>query len=144
MAHETQSFENHAKIVPGYSYGLFGLIALYLVWAAYRAIVAFSIDTVVAVVLGMVLVMLGLYARVFALAVQDRVIRLEERLRFARLAPDLAPRFDEFTVNQLCSLRFASDDELPELARKVLAERLDDRKAIKKMIRVWRADHWRA
>jgi hypothetical protein len=61
-----------------------------------------------------------------------------------QLAPDLSPRFGEFTINQLCGLRFASDAELPDLARKVLADKLDDRKAIKKMIRDWQPDLARA
>jgi hypothetical protein len=65
-------------------------------------------------------------------------------LRVAHLVPDLSPRFGEFTMNQLCALRFASDAELPELARKVLGEKLDDRKAIKKMVRDWQADTARA
>ena len=55
-------------------------------------------------------------SRVFALKAQDRVIRLEERLRLSQLAPDLGARFDEFTVDQLCALRFASDEELPRMA----------------------------
>ena len=76
--------------------------------------------------------------------VQDRVIRLEMHLRMLQLVPDLGPRFGEFTIDQLCSLRFASDAELPELARKVLAEKLVDRAVIKKMVREWQADHLRA
>jgi hypothetical protein len=80
-----------------------------------------------------------------ALKVQDRVIRLEERLRYQRLLPaDLQPRIDDFTVNQLVSLRFASDAELPALARKVLDDKIDDRKTIKQMIKVWRPDYLRA
>ena len=75
---------------------------------------------------------------------QDRVIRLEMRLRLLQLVPALARRLDEFTINQLCSLRFASDGELPALAEKVLAEKLDDRKAIKRMIRDWQPDLLRA
>ena len=88
--------------------------------------------------------MIMFWARIFALRVQDRVIRLEMHLRILSLAPDLSPRFGEFTLGQLCALRFASDAELPELARKVLAEKLGDRTAIKKMVRDWQADHARA
>jgi hypothetical protein len=77
--------------------------------------------------------------------VQDRVIRLEMQLRLQQLLPqDLRPRMREFTVNQLVSLRFASDAELPALARKVLDEKLNDRKAIKKLIRDWQPDYLRA
>jgi len=84
-------------------------------------------------------------ARIFALTVQDRVIRLEMRLRLRDLLPaDLQPRIPEFTRAQLVALRFAGDRELPALARRVLEERLTDRKAIKAMIVDWQADHLRA
>ena len=81
----------------------------------------------------------------FALSVQDRVIRLEERLRCERLLPpDLQARIVELEPGQLISLRFASDAELPALARKVLDEKMKDRKAIKQLIKNWRADYLRA
>jgi hypothetical protein len=84
-------------------------------------------------------------ARVFALKVQDRVIRLEERLRMERLLPaDLQARIEEFSVPQLVGLRFASDAELPELARKVLDEKVKEAKAIKRMVKSWRGDFLRA
>jgi hypothetical protein len=80
-----------------------------------------------------------------ALTVQDRVIRLEMRLRLAELLPaEMQPRIPEFTVAQLVSLRFASDAELPALAKKVLDEKINDRKAIKKMIKNWQPDELRA
>jgi hypothetical protein len=89
--------------------------------------------------------MLAFFARVFALTVQDRVIRLEMRLRVAEVLPvDLRPRIPEFTVAQLVSLRFASDAELPALARKVLYEKLDNRKAIKQLVKDWQGDYLRA
>jgi hypothetical protein len=91
------------------------------------------------------LVVLVFYARLFPLAVQDRLIRLEERLRSERLLPaDLRPRIGEFSADQLVALRFASDVELPVLARKVLDEKLTDRKAIKKLIKNWKPDYQRA
>jgi hypothetical protein len=81
----------------------------------------------------------------FALAVQDRVIRLEMQVRMQGVLPvNLRPRIPEFTVNQLVALRFASDAELPALAGKVLSESLNDRKSIKRMIQNWRADDLRA
>jgi len=85
------------------------------------------------------------FARIFALKVQDRVIRLEMRMRLQQvLPPDLRGRIPEFAVGQLVALRFAGDAELPELARKVLDEKLTDRSAIKKMIRDWQPDELRA
>jgi hypothetical protein len=84
-------------------------------------------------------------ARAMAMKVQDRVIRIEERIRFERLLPaDMHARIGEFTMDQLVALRFASNAELPELARKVLQEQVKDRKAIKQMIKTWRPDPARA
>ena len=143
MSNQPQSFENHAKIVPAYHYFTFGLIVVNLLWNLYRTVVDASVGQLMALTLAIALLMVFFFARIFALTVQDRVIRLEMHLRLANLAPDLSGRFGEFTMNQLCSLRFASDAELPELARLVLAEKLDDRKAIKKQIRSWQADHVR-
>jgi hypothetical protein len=89
-------------------------------------------------------IIIALYARVFPLGVQDRVIRLEEQLRMQRLLPeDLKARIPEFTANQLVGLRFASDQDLPGLARRVLDEGITDRKVIKQAIKNWRADHQR-
>jgi hypothetical protein len=79
------------------------------------------------------------------LRVQDRVIRLEERLRMQRLLPaDLQERIGEFAPGQLVALRFASDSELPGLARKVLDDKVAGGKAIKQMVKNWRADYLRA
>jgi hypothetical protein len=140
---QPQSFENHIQRVPVYTYVAFGAAAANLAWHLYRTAVAFSLEQVIALLAAIALVMALLYARFFALKVQDRVIRLEMRVRLAGLAPDLASRFGEFTMNQLVSLRFAGDAELPDLARKVLSEGLDDRTAIKRQIRDWQGDYWR-
>lgn len=142
MPHEPQSFENHAKRVPAYLVAL-GLVAVNLLWQLYQTAVAFSAGQLVSLLAAMGLMMALVFARFFALRVQDRLIRLEMQVRLTTLAPDLHSRFGEFTLNQLCSLRFAGDGELPDLARKVLAEGLDDRKAIKQQIRDWQGDYWR-
>jgi hypothetical protein len=106
---------------------------------------AFTISGVVSVLVAVAFFVGIGTARGMALKVQDRVIRLEERLRFERALPaDLHPRIEEFTIDQLVALRFASNAELPELARKVLEEKLNDRKAIKQMIKTWRPDFSRA
>jgi hypothetical protein len=97
------------------------------------------------VLLAFGLVLGFLVSRLMALKVQDRVIRLEEHLRYERLLPaDLKPRIGEFSVAQVVSLRFASDAELPALARKVLDEKMNERKAIKRMVKTWRPDYLRA
>jgi hypothetical protein len=140
-----QTFENHARILPAYHYVAFPLFAVNFFFALYQAVTAFSWANLVAFAVSVALILLFFLARVMALTVQDRVIRLEETLRMrALLPPDLQARIGEFTLKQIVSLRFASDGELPDLARQVLDGKIQDQKAIKKMIRQWRADYQRA
>jgi len=100
-----------------------------------------SVDGTVALLMALAFLLLYCYERHFALTVQDRITRLEIRLRLAKVLPgDFAQRVGEFTVSQLIGLRFASDNEFPELVRKVLAERITDRTAMKRMVRAWQGD----
>jgi hypothetical protein len=141
----SQSFENHARNVPAFHFVALPILALNLLWSMYRLIRGFSLDAAMGVAVAVALALVALYARMFALTVQDRLIRLEMALRLEKLLPaDLKPRIGDLTVNQFVSLRFASDAELPELTRKVLSEKLDERKAIKRLIKEWKADELRA
>jgi uncharacterized membrane protein YciS (DUF1049 family) len=141
-----QNSKNHGRYVPLYHFftlpiliGNFGARVYFWVKAGFALSHFFPILLAAALFLGI------LYARLFALAVQDRLIRLEERLRYERALPEeLRWRADELTVNQFVSLRFASDDELPALMKKVLDEKVTSRKAIKQMIKNWRPDYLRA
>jgi hypothetical protein len=140
-----QNAANHARFVPGYHYLGGALALLNLIWAITRSVKHPTVESHAAILVGVILLLLFYYLRAFPLAVQDRLIRLEERLRMQRvLPPAMQPRLDEFTASQLIALRFASDAELPELASKVLTERITSRKQIKLLIREWRADHMRA
>jgi len=141
----TQNFENHVKFVPAFHFFILPFFLFNLIWSIVRAVRAFSAESVISALLALALLLLAFYGRIFALAVQDRVIRLEMRLRMQQLLPqELRQRIPEFTVDQLVSLRFASDAELPSLARKVLDEKLSERKAIKKLIQNWQGDYLRA
>jgi hypothetical protein len=141
-----QNYANHVRWVPGYHFFVVPVLTLNFGWSIYRwKVSGFSLDGFIAVLVAAGLVGLSLNARFFALAVQNRVIRLEERMRLERLLPqDLKPRIAEFTCGQLVAMRFASDAELPALARKVLAENIQSGKAIKQLVQNWRADYLRA
>jgi hypothetical protein len=142
---QLQNFENHVRYLPAYHFVAFPLFFVNFCYAVYQAVVNLSVATVIGLMLAVGLVLLFFLARTMVVTVQDRVIRLEERLRMRALLPaDLQSRIDEFTVKQLVALRFASDAELPALARKVVEGKIEDQKAIKKMVTGWRADYQRA
>ena len=144
---EEQSYQNHRKFVPGFHFVTFGILVLNLLWTIWRLIQGAGPlpDRIWAVVMAIGLLLLSWYTRTFPLRVQDRLIRLEERLRLAQvLPPDLAARIPELSAGQLLALRFASDEEVPELTRTVLDEKIRSREEIKKRIRHWRPDHLRA
>jgi len=143
---EQQNFSNHGKFFPPFHFFAAPILLANFVWSFFRLKPSgYSAYSIFQVFVAAALVVTLTIARVMALKVQDRVIRLEERLRYQRLLPsDLQPRIEEFTVNQLVSLRFASDAELPALARRVLDEKLDDRRTIKQLIKVWKPDYLRA
>jgi uncharacterized membrane protein (Fun14 family) len=139
-----QSATNHARYVPGFHFVTASLIIVTFLWSLYHLYAVRDGVSVALAVIAFCLISLFWYARTFAVSVQDRVIRLEERLRLAHvLPPDLLARCEEFTPSQLIALRFASDAELPELARKVLASGINDRATIKGMITQWRPDYMR-
>lgn len=141
-----QNFSNHVRWVPAYHFFVLPVFVLNFGWSIFRLIrPGFSWDGVIHLLTAAALFVFAINARVFALAVQDRVIRMEERQRLARLLPeDLRPRIGEFTKSQLVALRFASDEELPGLARKVLNDKVADTKTIKQLVKNWRADYMRA
>lgn len=145
MSEPVQTFQNHAKIVPFFHFVAFPLFAINFFWAWFRVYQLPTGDSVVAALTATALVLLLFMTRLFALRVQDRVIRLEMRLRLREVLPlNLHPQIAEFTPAQLVALRFASDAELPDLAATVLRDGIQNKTAIKKMIKVWNADHLRA
>ena len=144
-AQTTQTFENHVRILPAFHYVTLPLILINFLYAVYQALFHFGVGTVMALVVAFALILVALFSRMMTITVQDRLIRLEERMRMRTLLPaDLQGRIEEFGVKQLVALRFASDAELPALARKVLDEKIQDQKSIKKLVQHWRADYQRA
>jgi uncharacterized protein DUF6526 len=143
---QQQNFKNHAKVVPSSMFFVLPALALNFGWSLNRwRLGHFSFDGAAAVLTAAALLWGFLLTRGFALRVQDRVIRLEEQLRYARVLPaDLKSRAAQLSLGQVVALRFASDEELPGLVKKVLENNLADRKAIKASVIHWRADHLRA
>jgi hypothetical protein len=141
-----QNIANHTKYVPAFHFFAVPILITDFVWSLFRLrTLGLSFAGIFGVLLAAALVVLVFLARLFALAVQDRVIRLEERLRYERVLPaDLQSRSGELEIAQIVSLRFASDVELPALMLKVLDEKLLERKAIKKLIKNWKPDYLRA
>ncbi len=138
-----QNIKNHVRLVPPFHFFVLPVLAVNLVWSLVRLRLTFA--GMFGVIFALALVLLALHARFFALKVQDRLIRLEERLRYERVLPEeLRWRADELTTDQFVSLRFAGDEELPSLVRKVLDERVTERKSIKQLIKNWRPDYLRA
>ncbi len=145
MAHPApQNYKNHRRFVPLYHFVLFGILVINLLWSCFRAFRGFSFETAWGILMALALLAISFYIRIFALTVQDRVIRLEMRLRLKDLLPgDLRGRIAELTPSQLIALRFASDAELPDLVREVLSNDIQDRDVIKRKVRDWQADHLR-
>jgi hypothetical protein len=141
-----QNYANHVRFFPPFHFFVIPVMLVNFGWSIHRVTVAgLSADGIISIVVAFALLLGFLTARLMALNVQNRVIRMEEQLRYERVLPaDLKPRAGELTVNQFVSLRFASDAELPALVRKVLDEKLDNRKVIKQLIKNWKPDYLRA
>ena len=145
MADSGQNYSNHTKFFAPFHFVAVPILLLYFlnevrhVWmnpnrsTAFAALVAFGILTSV------------FAARLMALRVQDRVIRLELQLRMRGLLPaDLHGRLHELTPAQMVALRFAGDRELADLVRDVLDRKLTTQKSIKLAIKDWQGDYLRA
>ncbi|MDH3270564.1 MAG: DUF6526 family protein [Gemmatimonadota bacterium] len=144
MSDTPQSFEKHAKMVPLYHYWGTIFLVVPTLYFLYATVTSYSTMHLMLLMLAIGLILVGFFSRVFPLGVQDRVIRLEERLRMERVLPDdLKGRIEEVSTSHLIGLRFASDEELADLVRRVLAGELSDRKSVKAAVKSWRADHQR-
>ena len=145
----TQNLKNHAKFDPSYHFVAFALLLFLFVLSivitvrslqSHPDLILYGLWTFV---LSITLFLLTFKLRLYPLKVQDRVIRLEERLRLSMLLDEtLRHRIHELTEDQLIALRFASDEEIPKLVHQVLEKNLS-RKEIKERIENWRPDHWR-
>lgn len=139
-----QSFANHTRWHPPFHFFVLPVMLINFVWAVVEFVKAPDRSSGWWVVVSLALAMLTSFVRTNSLKVQDRIIRLEERLRYQQLlSPALAQQAAALTVAQMCALRFAGNDELEELVNAVVTGRLTKSKDIKQTIKSWRADTFR-
>jgi Family of unknown function (DUF6526) len=141
-----QNLKNHARLYPPFHFFILPMLLLNIIFSIYATIHHWPEHHILFlwwIAMSLVLFMMAGFARGGALKVQDRIIRLEERLRLATLLPaEDRAHINELSVGQLIALRFASDEELPALVRKTLTQNLEP-KAIKQSIVNWRGDYHR-
>ena len=145
-----QNLANHTRRDPPFHFYILPIFALALILTLVHFFAHIThgdlrdhIHAFLLILLAVAFLLLAFKVRLYSLKVQDRVIRLEERLRLTQLLPEpLRSRIPELTEDQLCGLRFASDAEIPKLVERTLKENLK-RADIKKAIQNWRPDYWR-
>ena len=136
---ETQNYRNHVRYYPLVHYFLSPVLVFNLIWQIVRLFQEPSWDRGESLLLAVALIALSVAARLQALKAQDRVIRLEETLRYHKiLAPDLAARALELPFGKMRALRFAPDGELTDLVRRTLSDEFKTPKEIKLAIKNWR------
>lgn len=141
MAATTQTYSNHTRWHPPFHFFLAPVMLINLIWAIVLFFRSPGWTEGWWVVMSLAFVVLASLVRLNPLKAQDRIIRLEEQLRYQQVLPaDLARQAPKLTRGQIVALRFASDEELPELIRQVLDGRLTKSSDIKKAIRNWRGD----
>jgi Family of unknown function (DUF6526) len=145
MAAPAQNYKNHIRFFPPFH---FFVLPVFFINVIVSAVLLYRTPSRLGVwqlVVASALLLAALTARVMALAVQDRVIRLEMRLRMRELLPpDMQAEIASITREQCVALRFASDAELPVLVRRVVAGELKSQADIKRQITHWQPDYFRA
>jgi uncharacterized protein DUF6526 len=145
-----QTYANHTRFDPAFHFFLIPVFALGLILSLVHFFYHMresdmrdNFHAFLLIVLAVAMLTLAFKVRLYALKVQDRIIRLEERLRLTQLLSEpLRSRIPGLTEGQLIGLRFASDAEVPKLVERALNEKLK-RKDIKKSIQNWHPDYWR-
>ena len=144
MAYPAQSYQAHRRFLPPYHFFILPALIINVVVELARAFKYPSLYQIWLVIVAIALFGLGLMARAMALTAQTRVIRLEERLRLQKLMPtDEHATIGTLKPGHLVGLRFASDEEAPELARRCASGDLKSSGDVKKQVKNWRADHLR-
>jgi hypothetical protein len=144
MADQTQTLATHRRFIPMWHFFAVPVLLINVIVAAIQLVKVPTAMNGWAVIVALALAIGVFLSRSMPLRAQDRIIRLEEKTRLERLLPaDLRSRVSDLTSSQLIALRFAPDDEVPELTRRALSGDLKDQSDIKRAIKNWRADHLR-
>jgi hypothetical protein len=145
MPDRDQTYKNHTRLLPAFHFFVLPVLFANVLNALYQVWERPGVGTLFALLVAAALLTLGLLSRTQALTVQDRVIRLEMRLRLRQvLPPELQGRISELTHRHLVALRFASDQEVTALVREILDGRLRASKEIKQRVKNWQPDWLRA
>jgi hypothetical protein len=140
----SQNFANHTRWHPPFHFFVLPVMLINFIWSIVQFVMAPGRNSGWWIVVSLALLMLTSFVRTNSLKVQDRIIRLEEKLRYQQvLSPAAARQISALTTGQIVALRFAGDDELEELLRAVAAGKLAKPKDIKQAINNWRADTFR-
>ena len=144
MPETNQSFSNHTRWHTPYHFVLFPILFIHFAWCVWRITQSLTLEHAEQLLLSLGLLVMLLLVRINPLKAQDRIIRLEEQLRYQRLLPaDLAARASALPVGFMVALRFASDLELPELAQRAVDGAFAKPKDLKQAIKNWRGDYFR-
>jgi len=141
---DPQNFENHTRWHPAFHFFILPVMLINFFWAVVIFVKAPGWNSGWWIIVSLALLMLTTFVRTYSLKVQDRLIRLEEKLRYQQVLPTaLAQQTGNLTVGQTVALRFAADEELEELVNSVLSGKFVKTKDIKRAIKQWRADNFR-
>ena len=141
---EQQNYQNHTRWYPLVHFVISPILLFNLIWQIVRLFQEPTWDRGEFVLLSLGIALLSLAARLQSLKAQDRVIRLEEKLRYKELLPtDLAQKASNLKTGQIIALRFAPDEELPDLVQKTLNGEFKTSKDVKLAVKNWRGDYLR-
>jgi len=144
MTTTAQTYANHTRWHPPFHFFVLPVMIINVVWSIVYFFISPGWNRGWAIVVSLALLVLASVARTNALRAQDRIIRLEEQIRYQQiLSDDCAQQARSLTIDQIIALRFAPDEEVEALVRGVLEGRLKKSADIKRAVNTWRADHLR-
>jgi hypothetical protein len=140
----SQNYQNHARYFPLVHFVVIPILTINLIYQSVRLYQEPNLDRGMFLLLSLVFILMAIAARMQALKAQDRVIRLEESIRYRRLlSEEVTSQAAGLPLGQVIALRFSSDEELPELIARTRAGEFTKNKEIKRAVKNWRGDHHR-